>query len=93
MKQIVLLLLLLAFGVGAALAEGPDMNWSVIAAGGSTPASDGIYRLRATLGQGACGMAYDGEYSLQAGFWHIWGALAPPQERYAVYLPLVLRNR
>lgn len=93
MKRAALLLALVFLLAGVALAEGPELPWSVVAGGGSTSASDGLYGLGATIGQGAAGVAGDGLYTLQAGFWHTWAAFAPPQEQYAIYLPLVLRNR
>lgn len=91
MKRILMLLVLLLLFTGVALADGPELNWNVVAGGGGS-ASDGLYSLGATVGQGATGVAEDGLYTLQAGFWHTWMAFAPPQEGYTIYLPIVLRN-
>jgi len=93
MKRALLLLTLVFLLTSVVLADGPEVPWSVVAGGGSTSASDGLYSLGATVGQGATGVAGDGLYTLQAGFWHTRAAFAPPPPRYAIYLPLVLRER
>ncbi|HDN80815.1 MAG TPA: hypothetical protein ENG33_10175 [Chloroflexi bacterium] len=93
MKRITLLLLLLLISTGVALADGPyQLEWTVMAGGGGS-ATDGVYSLGATAGQRACGVAGDGVYSLQAGFWYVRVSLVPPEARYSVYLPLVMRNQ
>ena len=91
MKRVLLLLALLLLFTDAVLADGPEVHWSVVAGGGGA-ASDGLYGLGATVGQGASGVATDGAYILQAGFWHTLGPFAPSQEHHRIYLPLVIRQ-
>lgn len=87
-KNLILALLLALFlsAAGATLAH-PDAvgrpRW-VLSGGASDGATDGT-SLRATLGQPWVGMVSSGDIALGQGFWH--GRM----QKYAVYLPLVLR--
>jgi hypothetical protein len=69
---------------GVALASGVyDIPWSVVGGGGGHSAAAG-YVLDATAGQAVAGVVADPALELCAGFWC-------PEQRYEVYLPLVLR--
>ncbi len=90
MKRVLLLLTLLLILAKPVQADGPGtVEWSVVAAGGGAM-DDGVYHLGATVGQGAVGVAEDGLYTLQAGFWHTRPSASSPQ--YWLYLPLIVRN-
>ncbi len=83
-------LLLVAATTGAAGAQsggGYDLSWSTVDGGGGR-SSGGGYTLAGTAGQPDAGTLTGDGYALSGGFWP--GTLAA---EYAIYLPLVLRNR
>ncbi len=83
----VVALLVTAGLVGPATAMDSDsfaINWDVMAGGGG-PAASTNFALNTTLGQGSIGPGSSANYELCGGYW-----CAPV--RYAVFLPLVLRD-
>ncbi len=50
----------------------------------------GIYDLASSIGQPAAGEVSAGRYTLGSGFWG-GGVIVPVANRYAVYLPLVVK--
>ena len=84
-----LVLVLIIFVSGMALAAGPyDLSWWTVDSGGGTSSGNG-YTLNGTLGQPDAGtLASGGGYTLAGGFWH--GGVATSTETI-VYLPLVTK--
>lgn len=63
---------------------GSELTWLTIDGGGGTSTGGG-YSLSGTIGQPEAGALSGGGYVLDGGFW------AGGANRYAVYLPLVVR--
>lgn len=85
---VVLLLSLLAAVAWAGSSDGIAADWSVLSGGGAPAVSgSGRVALNGSLGQTAIGPSADTHADLGAGFWYGLG-----ERRYAIYLPLVLRN-
>jgi hypothetical protein len=84
-----LVLLLIIFVSGIALAAGSyDLSWWTIDGGGGTSSGNG-YTLNATLGQPDAGtLASGGGYTLAGGFWHGGVAVSPETK---IYLPLLTK--
>ncbi len=63
-----------------------DLNWNVVAGGGTTNATgSGGYTLGGTIGQADAGARSGGSYTLNDGFWHM-------ARFYTVYLPAAVSN-
>lgn len=84
-----LMLVLVLFASGAALAAGSyTLSWWTVDSGGGSSSGYG-YTLNGTLGQPDAGtLASGGGYALAGGFWH-GGAAASAEIK--VYLPLVVK--
>lgn len=85
----ILILVLILFVSGMALAAGSyDLSWWTMDGGGGTSSRNG-YTLNGTLGQPDAGaLASGGGYTLAGGFWH-GGVAASPETK--VYLPLLVK--
>lgn len=68
---------LCALATGATAAT-YDVSWHVVAGGGETFATGGIYTLGATAGQAAADTLVGGVASLRSGFWPALGSGAAP---------------
>ncbi len=53
----------------AAQSSGYNLTWNVVAGGGLTNLSGGVYTLGATIGQWDAGVQSQGAYNLNGGFW------------------------
>ena len=86
---IIIILVLIVFVSGMALAAGNyDLSWWTVDGGGGTSSGNG-FTLNATLGQPDAGtLASGGGYTLASGFWH-GGVAAFPETK--VYLPLLVK--
>ena len=84
-----LVLVLIIFVSGMALAAGSyDLSWWTVDGGGGSSSGSG-YTLNGTLGQPDAGtLASGGGYTLAGGFWH--GGVAASLET-KVYLPLLTK--
>jgi hypothetical protein len=84
-----LVLVLVLFASGAALAAGSyNLSWWTVDSGGGSSSGSG-YILSGTLGQPDAGtIASGGGYTLAGGFWH--GGVAASAEM-KVYLPLLVK--
>jgi hypothetical protein len=84
-----LVLVLIIFVSGIALAAGSyDLSWWTVDGGGGTSSGNG-YTLNGTLGQPDAGtVTSGGGYALAGGFWH-GGVAASPETK--VYLPLLVK--
>ena len=90
-RLLISLSLALATGLilaGLALAaNGPAINWSVMAGGGQHASADNI-TLDDSLGQAIIGSASGGNIDLSAGYWH---GLGCGEVKCMAYVPVVLR--
>ena len=84
-----LVLLLIVFVSGMALASASyDISWWTVDGGGGTSTGNG-YTLNGTLGQPDAGtLSTGGGYILASGFWHGGVAVLP---NTSIYLPLLVR--
>jgi hypothetical protein len=84
-----LVLILIIFVSGMALAAGSyDLSWWTVDGGGGTSSGNG-YTLNGTLGQPDAGtLASGGGYTLAGGFWH-GGVVVLPKTM--VFLPLLVK--
>jgi len=84
-----LVLVLIIFVSGLALAAGSyDLSWWTVDGGGGTSSGNG-FTLNGTLGQSDAGsLASGGGYSLAGGFWHGGVAISPEAK---IYLPLLVK--
>jgi len=84
-----IVLVLILFASGAALAAGSyDLSWWTVDGGGGSSSGNG-YTLNGTLGQPEAGtLASGGEYTLAGGFWHGGAAVTAEMN---VYLPVMVK--
>ncbi|MDQ7029934.1 MAG: hypothetical protein Q9O62_09260 [Ardenticatenia bacterium] len=89
---LVIVLLTFSAAVAGGLAQtgsGYDLTWWTVDGGGGT-VNGGGYALMGTAGQPDAAVALTGgDFTLYGGFWSGGGGVSG----YAIYLPLVLRNR
>jgi hypothetical protein len=85
----ILILVLIVFVSGIALAAGSyDLSWWTVDGGGGTSNGNG-YTLNSTFGQPDAGtLASGGGYTLAGGFWHGGVAVSPEMK---VYLPVLVK--
>lgn len=84
-RLIIILVFLLASGLGALALSTDGIDWSVISGGGGT-ISGGEIHMNSTIAQPVIGVSGGGDIALQAGYWMGYTGVT-----YLVYLPLIRR--
>ena len=85
---LVLVITLLASGVGLSATDSFAVPWWTVDGGGAAPAlSGGTLTLQGTVGQPDAGVLGNGRFSLNGGFWNP-STSNPPRQ---LYLPVVVR--
>ena len=85
MKTITLILIAALDAMAIASRAEDALDWYTINGGGG-PSAGGVYAVAGTIGQPDAGALTGASYTLGGGFWS--GA----DDRYHIYLPLVVRN-